>query len=50
MRLEAADCHGAGGERAFVTLDGERVTDPSAKAMAATATALRAAHAHAGQA
>ena len=50
VRLEATDCHGAGGDRAFVVLDGERVADPSARAVAATATALRAAHAHAGQA
>jgi NADH-quinone oxidoreductase subunit E len=50
VRLEAADCHGAGGDRAWVTLDGERVPDASVKAMATSATALRAAHARAGQA
>ncbi|MET1232615.1 MAG: NAD(P)H-dependent oxidoreductase subunit E [Candidatus Limnocylindrales bacterium] len=50
VRLEAVDCHGAGGDRAWVTLDGERVSDASATAVAASAAALRAAHAQAGQA
>jgi NADH:ubiquinone oxidoreductase subunit E len=50
VRLEAADCHGAGGAQAWISLDGERVPDPSVEAVAASATALRAAHARVGQA
>ena len=50
VRLEAVDCHGAGRDRAWVTLDGERVADASPAAVAASAAALRAAHAQAGQA
>ena len=50
VRLEPADCHGTAGDRAWVTLDGERVPDASAPSVAATAATLRAAHAQAGQA
>ena len=50
VRLEAADCHGAAGQAAWLTLDGERVPDPSVAAVAASAAALRAAHAQVGQA
>jgi NADH-quinone oxidoreductase subunit E len=50
VRLDAADCHGGAGDRAWVTLDGERVPDPTAKAVAASAVSLRAAHATAGDA
>jgi len=50
VRLDAADCHGAGGAQAWITLDGERVLDPSAEGVAAGAAALRAAHAQVGQA
>ena len=50
VRLDAADCHGAAGGVAWVTLDGERVAEPTVKAVAASAAALRAAHARAGEA